>query len=120
MIGVAVVFGLLAVFVAQSWLNNQAEARIKSLEAQKQADRDADDRGGEQPLRFGNELSACDAAEMPWPARRSRRAPSPDPRSARAGKRVVLTAIEANEPVLASRSPARASAPRSPPCSARA
>ena len=35
MIAVAAVFGLLAVFVAQSWLNSQAEARLKSMEAQK-------------------------------------------------------------------------------------
>ena len=35
MIGFAVVFGLLAVFVAQSWLSSQAEMRAKNLEAQK-------------------------------------------------------------------------------------
>ena len=35
MIGFAVLFGLLAVFVAQSWLTSQADARMKSLEAQK-------------------------------------------------------------------------------------
>ena len=35
MIAVAAVFGLLAVFVSQAWLNRQAEARLRSLEAQK-------------------------------------------------------------------------------------
>ena len=35
MIGFAVLFGLLAVFMAQSWLNSQAEMRMKSLEANK-------------------------------------------------------------------------------------
>ena len=35
MIGFAVLFGLLAVFVAQSWLTSAADARMKSLEAQK-------------------------------------------------------------------------------------
>ena len=34
MIGFAVLFGLLAVFLAQVWLNNQADQRMKSLEAQ--------------------------------------------------------------------------------------
>jgi Flp pilus assembly protein CpaB len=29
MIAVAAIFGLLAVFVAQSWLNRQAEARLR-------------------------------------------------------------------------------------------
>ena len=33
MIAFAVVFGLLAVFVAQSWLTSQAEARLRSLQA---------------------------------------------------------------------------------------
>jgi pilus assembly protein CpaB len=37
MIAVAAIFGLLAVFVAQSWLNRQAEARLKSIDAQKKA-----------------------------------------------------------------------------------
>ena len=35
MIAFAVVFGLLAVFVAQTWLDRQAEQRMKSLNAQK-------------------------------------------------------------------------------------
>ena len=37
MIGFAVLFGLLAVFLAQTWLNNQADARLKSIEAQRKA-----------------------------------------------------------------------------------
>ena len=36
MIGFAVVFGLLAVFVAQSWLNRQAELRARHMEATSQ------------------------------------------------------------------------------------
>ena len=35
MIGFAVVFGLLAVFIAQVWLNNQATMRAKNLDANK-------------------------------------------------------------------------------------
>ena len=34
MIAFAVVFGLLAVFVAQSWLNSAADQSMKTLEAQ--------------------------------------------------------------------------------------
>ena len=37
MIAFAVLFGLLAVFLAQTWLNNQAEQRMRSIEAQQQA-----------------------------------------------------------------------------------
>jgi len=33
LIGFAVLFGLLAVFLAQIWLNNQADERLKSIEA---------------------------------------------------------------------------------------
>ena len=35
MIGFAVVFGLLAVFIAQVWLNNQASLRAKNVEPAK-------------------------------------------------------------------------------------
>jgi len=36
MIAFAVVFGLLAVFIAQVWLNNQASMQAKNFEANKQ------------------------------------------------------------------------------------
>jgi pilus assembly protein CpaB len=105
MIAVAAVFGLLAVFVAQSWLNSQAEARLKSLEAQKvkpTATQSLVVAG--RALRFGNELSPSVLREMPWPADAL---PQGAFRSINEmlgqGKRVVLTAIEANEPVLASK-----------------
>ena len=35
MIGFAVVFGLLAVFIAQVWLNNEASMQAKNFEANK-------------------------------------------------------------------------------------
>ena len=35
MIGFAVLFGVIAVFLAQAWLTSQAEMRAKSLESQK-------------------------------------------------------------------------------------
>ena len=105
MIAVAAVFGLLAVFVAQSWLNSQAEARLKSLEAQKVKPTATSTLVvASRPLRFGNELSASSLREMPWPIDSI---PQGGFRSIQdmlgQGKRVVLTAIEANEPVLASK-----------------
>jgi pilus assembly protein CpaB len=105
MIGVAAVFGLLAVFVAQSWLNSQAEARLKSLEAQKVKPTATSTLVvASKALRFGNELSESSLREMPWPADAI---PQGGFRSMQEmlgqGKRVVLTAIEANEPVLASK-----------------
>ena len=68
MIAFAVVFGLLAVFVAQSWLNSQAEARMRSLEANKKPVSTRTIVVAAKPLRFGNELTAAQLREMAWPA----------------------------------------------------
>jgi pilus assembly protein CpaB len=105
MIAVAAVFGLLAVFMAQSWLNSQADARLKSLEAQKtQPVATQTLVVASRPLRFGNELSASVLREMPWPADTIPQGGYKSIQELTAqGKRVVLTAIEANEPVLASK-----------------
>ena len=104
MIGFAVLFGLLAVFIAQSWLNSQAELRMRSLEAQKKTDRDTDDRGRGKPLRFGAELGSTSLREIEWPEGAiPNGAFSKISDITSRGRRVVLTAIEANEPILASK-----------------
>jgi pilus assembly protein CpaB len=106
MIAVAAVFGLLAVFVAQSWLNRQAEARLKSLEAQQKKAPVATQTlvVANRPLRFGAELSPSVMREIPWPEADM---PAGSFKTASEvlteGRRVVLTAIEANEPILASK-----------------
>src|SRR3977135_40216 len=105
MFAVAAVFGLLAVFVAQSWLNSQAEARLRSLEAQKAQPVSAlTIVVASRQLSFGKELSGSGRGEMPGPADAvPQGAFRSIPEVLTAGKRVVLTAIEANEPVLASK-----------------
>ena len=105
MIAVAAVFGLLAVFVAQSWLNSQAEARLKSMEAQKvKPTATATLVVASKALRFGNELTESSLREMPWPIDAMPQGGFRTiPEMLGQGKRVVLTAIEANEPVLASK-----------------
>ena len=100
MIGFAVVFGVLVVFIAQVWLNNQAKKRAP-VEAQKAVPTRTIVVAA-KPLRFGTELNASMLQEVPWPS---------DALPAGAftkindvmsgGRRVVLAAIEANEPVLA-------------------
>ena len=101
MIGFAVLFGLLAVVMAQSWLNSQADARLRSLEASKQPLATQTIVVAGRPLRYGNELSAQALREIVWP-----QAELPDGAFAKIndvlkdGKRIVLTAIEPNEPVL--------------------
>jgi pilus assembly protein CpaB len=102
MIGFAVVFGLLAVFIAQAWLSNQANMQAKNMEANKKPVATQTVVVAKQALRFGTELNAGMLQEMPWPADSA-------PAGAFAkindllagGRRVVLSAIEANEPVLA-------------------
>jgi pilus assembly protein CpaB len=103
MIGFAVVFGLLAVFIAQVWLNNQANMRAKHIQAQESKPVATDTVVvAAKPLRFGTELTAALLKEMPWPA-------GDTPPGAfhkisdiiSGGRRVVLTAIERGEPVLA-------------------
>ena len=102
MIGFAVVFGLLAVFIANVWLNNQANQRAKSMESTAKPAATKTIVVAKQPLRFGTELNASQLEEVPWPAEAM-------PAGAFAkvsdvlsqGRRVVLAAIEPNEPVLA-------------------
>lgn len=100
MTGFAVVFGLLAVFIAQIWLSNQAKMQVKREPEKQLATQTIV--VAKQPLRFGTEISAAMLQEVPWPA---------DAVPAGAfntinsllggGRRVVLAAIEQNEPVLA-------------------
>ena len=104
MIAFAVLFGLLAVFVAQSWLNSAAEQRMRSLEANKKPVSTNTIVVASKPLRFGNELTAAQLREAQWPE-----ASLPSGSFAKisdvlnGGKRVALTAIEPNEPVLNSK-----------------
>jgi pilus assembly protein CpaB len=100
MIGFAVLFGLLAVFLAQSWLNSEA-ARLKSQQAQTPAIATQTIVVASKPLRYGNELAPQVMQEIPWTE-------SALPAGAfakisdvlKGGKRVVLAAIEVNEPIL--------------------
>ncbi|HEY5965176.1 MAG TPA: Flp pilus assembly protein CpaB [Xanthobacteraceae bacterium] len=104
MIAFAVVFGLLAVFVAQTWLNSAAEQRMKSLEANKKPVSTRTIVVAAKPLRFGNEVTREHLREVPWPE-----ASLPAGSFAKAdeiltgGKRVALAAVEPKEPMLASK-----------------
>ncbi len=99
MIGFAVVFGLLAVFIAQVWLNNQASLRAKVEPAKTIASQTVV--VAKQPLRFGTELTAAMLQEVPWPSDALPNGAFAKVHDIMAGgRRVVLAAIEANEPVL--------------------
>ncbi len=104
MIGFAVLFGLLAVFLAQTWLNNQDAARMKSLEAQHKAP--LPERTivvANRPLRFGDQLTASTLRELPWPQDALPAGAFGKIADLTAAKRVVLMPMEPNEAVLASK-----------------
>jgi pilus assembly protein CpaB len=101
MIAVAAVFGVLSVFMAQTWLNRQADARMKSLAAQPKALATRTVVVAKSPLRFGNALTPQVLREIAWPN-------DAIPAGAfatiaeltKGEKRVVLASIEANEPIV--------------------
>ena len=101
MVGIAVVFGLLAVFVAQGWLAYQAELSRKTTEpkAKPVATRNIVIASG--PLRFGTHLNADALREVAWP---EGAIPAGTFGSIAdlmsGGNRIVLASIEKNEPIL--------------------
>jgi pilus assembly protein CpaB len=104
MIAFAVLFGLLAVFLAQTWLNNQADQRMKSLEAQRKAAPPARTIVvAAKPLRFGDELNSSALREVPWPEGATPAGAFNKISDITTGKRVVLMPIDVNEAVLAAK-----------------
>jgi pilus assembly protein CpaB len=104
MVGFAVMFGLLAVFLAQVWLNNQADARMKSLEAQRKVAPPARTIVvAAKQMRFGEELAASAMREVEWPEGALPAGSFGKIADLTKGKRIVLAAIEPNEPVLAAK-----------------
>ena len=104
MIGFAVLFGLLAVFLAQIWLNNQADERLKSIDAQRKVAPPARSIVvAGKPLRFGDELSSAALREMPWPDNALPAGAFGKIADLTSGKRVVLMPIDTNEAMLASK-----------------
>jgi pilus assembly protein CpaB len=104
MIGFAAVFGLLAVFLAQVWLNNAADQRLKSIEAQRKAAPPARTIVvAAKPLRFGDEIAASSLREVAWPDDALPAGAFPKITDLLTGKRIVLAAIEPNEAILKSK-----------------
>jgi pilus assembly protein CpaB len=101
MVGIAVVFGLLAVFVAQGWLSYQAELSRKTTEpkAKPVATRNIVIAAG--PLRFGTHLSADSLREVAWADEAIPAGTFGSIADLMAGgNRIVLASIEKNEPIL--------------------
>ncbi len=104
MIGFAVLFGLLAVFLAQIWLNNQADERLKSIDAQRKAAPPARSIVvAGKPLRFGDELTSGALREMPWAENALPAGAFGKIADLTSSKRIVLMPIDTNEAVLAAK-----------------
>jgi pilus assembly protein CpaB len=104
MIAVAAVFGVLAVFFAQSWLNRQADLRMKNLEARAKPVATRTIVVARNALRFGNPLTANVLREVEWPSEAVPVNSFSTIAELTAGeKRVVLASIEPNEPVIATK-----------------
>jgi pilus assembly protein CpaB len=101
MVGFAVVFGLLAVFVAQAWLNRQAELRLRNVDPKPPAVATRTIVVATSPLRFGTRLTATMLREVAWPEAAIPAGTFASVNDLMApGKRIVLAAIEPNEPIL--------------------
>ena len=104
MIAFAVVFGLLAVFLANAWLNNRADEARRSLEAQRKTAPPAHTLVvARRPLRFGDVLSTLSLRELPWPDDSLPAGAFGKISELTATKRIVLAPVEVNEPILASK-----------------
>jgi pilus assembly protein CpaB len=104
MMASAVVFGLLAVFVAQAWLNHQADLRMKSLDGQRKPVATRTIVVAAKPLRFGNPILAQNLREVAWPDGAIPAGTFGTIADLLAsGKRIVLSSIEPNEPILAAK-----------------
>lgn len=103
MVGFAVVFGLLAVFLANAWLNNRAAQTMRDLAARQKAAPPAHTLVvASKPLKFGDVITSSALREMSWPANAVPKGAFAKIGELTAAKRVVLIPIAVNEPILAS------------------
>lgn len=103
MVGFAVVFGLLAVFLANAWLNNRAAQTMRDLAAQQKTAPPAHTLVvASKPLKFGDVITSSSLREISWPDNAVPQGAFAKIGELTVGKRVVLTPIAINEPILAS------------------
>jgi pilus assembly protein CpaB len=101
MIAVAVVFGVLSVFMAQIWLSRQDDARMKNLQTQANPALTRKVVVAKSPLRFGNPLTAQVLREVEWPEEAIPSNTFSSIAQLTGGeKRVVLTSMETNELIV--------------------
>jgi pilus assembly protein CpaB len=104
MIGIAIVFGLAAVFIAQKWLDRQSD-RLRQAHVAPAAISTATIVVVAAPLRFGTELSTQHLREIPWPQSAVPKGAFSSIKEILDGKtkRAALVAMDENEPILKSK-----------------
>ena len=104
MIGIAIVFGLAAVFIAQRWLDRQSD-RLRQAHVAPAPVSTATIVVVAAPLRFGTELSTQHLREVPWPQGAVPKGAFASIKEILDGKtrRTALVAMEENEPILKSK-----------------
>jgi pilus assembly protein CpaB len=100
MVGIAVVFGLLAVFVAQGWLSYQAELSRKTGAPKQQAVPTRTIVIASAPLRFGAPIAPDSLREVAWPDQAIPAGTFSTIAELTGEKRIVLASIARNEPIL--------------------
>jgi pilus assembly protein CpaB len=101
MVGIAVVFGLLAVFVAQGWLNYQADLSRRTVAPAPKAVATRTIVVAAGPMRFGAHVTSDNLREVSWPEEATPAGTfSSIADLMSGGKRIVLASIEKNEPIL--------------------
>jgi len=104
MIAVAAVFGVLSMFMAQSWLTRQTDARMKSLQSQTKTVSTRTVVVAKSPLRFGTPLTSQVLREVQWPGEAiPENAFSTIADLTKGDKRVVLASMEPNEPIVSTK-----------------
>jgi pilus assembly protein CpaB len=100
MVGIAVVFGLLAVFVAQGWLNYQAELSRKTVAPKAPQVATRTIVIASAPLRFGALVGTDNLKEVTWPNEAIPAGTFSTIAELTNEKRIVLASIARNEPIL--------------------
>ena len=104
MVGLAVIFGGAAIFLADTWVKNAADKRmhasVTSLPSEPRQEF-ATIVVAKEPLRYGTRLADAELVELPWAKDKLPQGSFKTRDELLAGgDRVVLSPIEANEPVL--------------------
>ena len=101
MVGIAVVFGLLEVFVAQGWLNYQADLSRRTVAPAPKAVATRTIVVAAGPMRFGMHVTSDNLREVNWPEEATPAGTFGSIADLMSGgKRIVLASIEKNEPIL--------------------